>query len=662
MDDFGRLATIQLDGSLNPGNSGGPVVTADGSVIGVAVAAVLGSQIGFVIPARAISEDLEGRPFIVQHDRVASGGEDKVKLTVTCCDPFRKITAIGVLYADANAISTMPKVGSDGKVERLSGVTRRLALSADSGAWTGEIALKSLSEGTDYLLQIVTTTGGATTYSVVTHSALTREPELAGNGQGPMQPCTARSRSAMDLRRRACPSAPREIAASDCVPTGDLGWRDLGMPAVGAETTTALGSAAADVMVAGGGRYVLLLLHDQQCIAVYDANAQAISRRIRLPSDGNVVRRPPAARTLLVYASRRTPGVIASYDIASGRAEDRMVTLPVAGSVVLMSMGRSQGDRALLRMSTGSQALDNCREVLIDTRTLSEIPITGHSGGCNGLNTYHISYRDFVHQRPDSMLNVIGEWCTSGSPNGLGDMLLGREVMHYGYLHETHRWVIAGDDGRIYCGDGNIYDRGLLAKGSVPGMGFIPGCGGLLTLGVASDGALWLYAASSTSPLVKIGMFPDYPKPNSMEMMQDKRIGAWSSSTFTLDKQFILDAVAGRLMYVPMSLDRIVERTINVKQLLDDSGVDYLVPATAPALIATVGRPYGGQPQGPEQGACDIHARVRPRRHDAHARWQAVVDAAGEGQADHRGVDRRRPEQLHADLRDLCGMRRNEAE
>ncbi len=45
----GKLEAIQLDASLNPGNSGGPVVDGAGKVIGIVVAGIEGSGINFAI-------------------------------------------------------------------------------------------------------------------------------------------------------------------------------------------------------------------------------------------------------------------------------------------------------------------------------------------------------------------------------------------------------------------------------------------------------------------------------------------------------------------------------------------------------------------------------------------------------------------------------------
>jgi hypothetical protein len=60
----GKLALVQVDGLLNPGNSGGPVLDRAGRVIGVVAAGVLGRGINFAIPIGRLGEQLEA-PLIV---------------------------------------------------------------------------------------------------------------------------------------------------------------------------------------------------------------------------------------------------------------------------------------------------------------------------------------------------------------------------------------------------------------------------------------------------------------------------------------------------------------------------------------------------------------------------------------------------------------------
>ena len=56
--DQGRLVAIQLDGPLNPGNSGGPVLDRSGKVVGVAVAAVRETALNRAIPVGRLADFL----------------------------------------------------------------------------------------------------------------------------------------------------------------------------------------------------------------------------------------------------------------------------------------------------------------------------------------------------------------------------------------------------------------------------------------------------------------------------------------------------------------------------------------------------------------------------------------------------------------------------
>ncbi len=71
----GELTDLQIDGDVNPGNSGGPLVTETGALVGVVVAKIEGSKIGFAVPVEKLNRLMDSRA--AQADKVdppAGGG------------------------------------------------------------------------------------------------------------------------------------------------------------------------------------------------------------------------------------------------------------------------------------------------------------------------------------------------------------------------------------------------------------------------------------------------------------------------------------------------------------------------------------------------------------------------------------------------------------
>jgi len=59
-DDKGMLEDLQVNGSLIPGNSGGPIVDVQGRLVGIAVSTVMGKNVGFAIPASRLDHMFKG--------------------------------------------------------------------------------------------------------------------------------------------------------------------------------------------------------------------------------------------------------------------------------------------------------------------------------------------------------------------------------------------------------------------------------------------------------------------------------------------------------------------------------------------------------------------------------------------------------------------------
>jgi hypothetical protein len=62
-----KLSAIQLDASVNPGNSGGPVVDKKGNLIGIVRSGMLGARLNFAIPVSLVREFLSGPALVLRN-------------------------------------------------------------------------------------------------------------------------------------------------------------------------------------------------------------------------------------------------------------------------------------------------------------------------------------------------------------------------------------------------------------------------------------------------------------------------------------------------------------------------------------------------------------------------------------------------------------------
>jgi S1-C subfamily serine protease len=91
-DERGEAKYVQIDGDINPGNSGGPVVDTKGRLVGVAVAKLVGTNIGLAIPPSELTNMLNGR---IHRVMVRTGKADntsaELAIEFELIDPLHKI-------------------------------------------------------------------------------------------------------------------------------------------------------------------------------------------------------------------------------------------------------------------------------------------------------------------------------------------------------------------------------------------------------------------------------------------------------------------------------------------------------------------------------------------------------------------------------------------
>ncbi len=98
-NERGDLATVQIDGDMTPGNSGGPVVDGEGRLVGVTAATLRSRRIGFAIPAQTLTGGLKGR--LLDHSfvtRPAALGALEVRVELGVFDPFNQLQGVSFYY------------------------------------------------------------------------------------------------------------------------------------------------------------------------------------------------------------------------------------------------------------------------------------------------------------------------------------------------------------------------------------------------------------------------------------------------------------------------------------------------------------------------------------------------------------------------------------
>jgi S1-C subfamily serine protease len=161
LGDNGELSVIQIDGNLNPGNSGGPVVDAKGQLVGIAVAKVRDGQgIGFVVPAAELSRMMAGslsRPHLTPSANAE--GKVTIKVEVGVADPLGAAGPVALHYVVVDAKGKKPAASDS--IEKLAGA-KHVDLKINGNVATGDVVIEQAAgelfvQATDGRLKFVST-------------------------------------------------------------------------------------------------------------------------------------------------------------------------------------------------------------------------------------------------------------------------------------------------------------------------------------------------------------------------------------------------------------------------------------------------------------------------------------------------------------------------
>lgn len=136
-NEYGKVSYVQIDSSMNHGNSGGPVCDEKGRLVGVAVSKLRDSTIGFAVPTAELIQMLDGR---LSHLSVAFRGEKdgkaNLQVVTRVIDPLHRVNNVSFLVVPSTGPSqALPKLNPDGTWPPLPGATPiRMAIKNDLAA------------------------------------------------------------------------------------------------------------------------------------------------------------------------------------------------------------------------------------------------------------------------------------------------------------------------------------------------------------------------------------------------------------------------------------------------------------------------------------------------------------------------------------------------
>jgi predicted Zn finger-like uncharacterized protein len=161
----GILEKVQVNGGMDPGNSGGPVVDNAGDVVGVAVSGFEGRQINFAIPGERVQTILDGRLSALGTGQpyLADGGKVGVPVTMEMIDPRRRITEAGLHVWTGDRGPNLPP-GEAAPTRPGDSPHERTRLTYADGTARADLLLPQLPAGKVYWVQPYYVTAGSTHY------------------------------------------------------------------------------------------------------------------------------------------------------------------------------------------------------------------------------------------------------------------------------------------------------------------------------------------------------------------------------------------------------------------------------------------------------------------------------------------------------------------
>jgi hypothetical protein len=587
-----RLHRIQLGVLLNRGNSGGPVLDATGKVVGIVATGIEGSGVNFAIPVSIVSEfvakpDIEFEPPTLSavniHQAVVF--EARVRPIVPTSDP---ITVDLILKPTGGTERTfrMEPAGDTFRVTAVpvppvaGALPLRLVARFDNGSLNATAADQTVSvadqtiklsdihsiqlqpksrvmlrngkpiEGPVSRLDAVAVQLGEQSLSVDLSKSMEVKIGPAVATDQVWYTLVVRQGEQEILRLSESMTVQGGLAAA----TGIDGPTNIRPPALATpKVVYKLAAPVTNVVVGGGGRYLVLHLAKANKLAVFDVSAAEVVGHIPFGEPDAMF----AAGQDHVFVVLPHSGKIERWRF-QGLERDAEATLPIKGTIKSVTMGAASRGPLLVHSVEDTELLPRATFALVDGDTLKALRTNIKPDFM--LGALHGS----VHIRAAANGKVFGMWASNRSPSGLGLLAVtdSDEKMSFDMMSTGH--VVPSPDGKVLftmkgqrAPEFGQPDVMMMSKADDP---MLPACHGNYYIHLPAGSNVWtviIRAPGRAAPVATLSNvdLPEFKSRPIALPMQDRNT---ASTDFTPDKRVHLVPSARLLVVIPTSNDRLV--------------------------------------------------------------------------------------------------------
>ncbi len=553
------LIAVQISGDINHGNSGGPVVDGDGRLIGMAVAKIEQTQIGFAIPSENLFIELKGhtvRTNLVGEEITS----DKItcKVTLHLFDPFHNIESAAVLITpkDKFTLSLERDTSQEQRAQAAQGMPTFELPIVDSEA-VGSLTVQRGEWKNNAVEYVVMTKQvdreGVATYTQPFSFSIPRPADGSDLGTELKTSSSSSSTSIETIDPQAMPIIPPPLQS------------DL--------TTVRLPSLIYDLDTGGGGRFIVLYLKEIRKLAVFDLNSARVARYISLPA-GEIVFAAGGAKICVIQVDEN---LYQRYDLLTGRMEFSK-KLPFPYPVVRLGLGARVLNTALLIVNVSDEQVHLLRQCSFDIMTAT-------IGECDNFRE-NPDYASSIHLRASANGQLYGTWNANGGRSITA--LIWEESVYKTYQNsERADHIIPDADGELLFTSNGVYTRAMKRVMSHLGKPYIliPANRGHDFMGVKAEESGDLRKALSLEFFIPNRQQPVYSMPVQSFMPGND---PWRlKSDFTMDKRYHYLPEAGVVIVIPDTDDQLVLMRFDLKQKMKEAGIGYLyvVPTTPPPAL-----------------------------------------------------------------------------